>query len=348
MRLFLWVSTCLATALALVAIAMLARDGRAPGGRQPPAKVAAGAPPSLPTARPTPHALAPRETRTRPAPEASAAASPRSDGPRSPAPAAPAEGLFPAPAGPAAARTAPLAPAGEIAGEAILERIRAGEAGFEVLASRLPVRELPVAPAWKEGDEWIVETFYRQMQAPREVWTGPAPWRFRVERAVSYADRPCWQIVVSRDDDPAFEPAAFFMTRDGHRLVAAEVTATVQGKSRRVAWRFDEEAPPDAGTKAPFTIIPLDLPPEGARARVEPPGLAFDREPPVPGAAAGAADRARMPPPESLVGAGGEYLDLSYENPLDRTQVRQRWSRADMRWPVISRTETTWSFRRAN
>ena len=39
-------------------------------------------------------------------------------------------------------------------------------------------------------------------------------------------------------------------------------------------------------------------------------------------------------------------LDLDYENPLDRTPVHQRWTRDDQRWSVMSRTETTWSFRR--
>lgn len=225
--------------------------------------------------------------------------------------------------------------------EQILAHLKAGDPGFEILASRLPVERATVKPAWQAGDEWIVDTFYRQMQAPNEPWTGPARWRFRIEREVSFRDAPCLEFVVSRADDAAVPPAVFYVTREGYRLAGAETTVTQQGKSRRVTVLMDS-----AAARAPLSIVPFDLPPlgaEGAEARVAPPGLAFDREP--PGGLA-ASDRARLPAASAIIGAGEGALDLEYENPRDRTRVRQRWSPADMRWPVISRTETTWSFRR--
>lgn len=52
------------------------------------------------------------------------------------------------------------------------------------------------------------------------------------------------------------------------------------------------------------------------------------------------------PAPAELTGAGGAYLDIEFQDPHDGTTVRQRWSDSDLRWPVVSRTETTLSIRR--
>src|SRR5438105_9242493 len=76
---------------------------------------------------------------------------------------------------------APARPAHDLTNEEILAHLQAGDRGFEVLAARLPVAREVVKPAWQAGDEWIVDTFYRQMQAPGEPWSGPARWRFRIE-----------------------------------------------------------------------------------------------------------------------------------------------------------------------
>lgn len=219
----------------------------------------------------------------------------------------------------------------------ILAQIRAGTPGFEVLASRLPLERARVEPRLQAGDEWVVETFYRQMQAPREVWSNPAPWRFRVEGEVEFRGEACWQIVVTRADDPGVEPAVFYVTRATYRLAGAHATVVQQGKKVSVTYIPGEMAL-DQGVKVAFSAIPLDLPPLGAEAHVLPAGL----RPEAPGEGR---DRARMPAPEDLVGAGGAYLEVTYAHPVDGTPIRQRWSRDDMRWPVESRTNTTWSFR---
>ncbi len=221
-------------------------------------------------------------------------------------------------------------------------KIKAGEPGYEVLASRLPAESDHVAPVWREGDEWLVETYYRQMQASEQVWTGPATFRYRVEREVSYRDRPCYEIVVSSVDDAAADPAVFYVTRDG-RLAGQQTTVVQQGKKRVVT-----DVPEDESSRGPsviraqYTLAPFTLPPFGAEARVAPAGLAKE----LPARRTERSSRARQPKADDLVGSGGTYLDVEFEDPTDKSPITQRWSREDMRWPVVSRTATTVSFRR--
>lgn len=95
---------------------------------------------------------------------------------------------------------APSSVVAALTDDEVRARLAAGEPGMEVLASRLPEssRTTPLAPRWRAGDEWLVETWYRQVQAPEQGWSGPALWRFRVEREVSFRDEPCWELVVTR------------------------------------------------------------------------------------------------------------------------------------------------------
>lgn len=241
------------------------------------------------------------------------------------------------------APTTSATPAAVALSEAELRaKIRAGEPGFEVLASRLAPETGRIEPRWREGDEWLVETYYRQMQAPEQTWTGPAVFRFRVEREVSFRDRPCYEIVVSSTDDAAMDPAVFYVTRDG-RLAGQSTTVVQQGKKRTVVTLPEDETSREpAVIRASLSLTPFTLPPLGAEARVAPAGLA--KEPPARGRDRAA--RAHMPKADELVGAGGDYLDLEFEDPNDKTTVTQRWCRDDMRWPVVSRTPTTVSFRR--
>ncbi|MEZ0230727.1 MAG: hypothetical protein ACAI25_19050 [Planctomycetota bacterium] len=253
----------------------------------------------------------------------------------------------PAPRDPVApgsdARNAPGSPvasepsAKEPTRDEILAGLARGEPGYELLASRLPVEKTKVTPVWREGDEWLVDTWYRQMQAPNEPWTGPTTWRFRVAGETSYRDQPCLEITVTRTDDPAFPPSVFYVTRD-HRLAGVHTTVVQQGKQNRVEWA------PEAGgakaLKAPFTVVPFDLPAVGAEARILPPGLSH--EPPLAGDTTGA----NLPAADTLVGHGGASLELEFESPTDGSTIHQRWSSSDMRWPVYSRTQTTLSYRR--
>lgn len=219
-------------------------------------------------------------------------------------------------------------------------RLAEGEAGMEVLASRLPETSQAVAltPRWQPGDEWLVETWYRQMQAHEESWSGPALWRFRVEREVSFNDEPCLELVVTRADEPQVAPVTLWISRAAGRLAGVETTVVQQGKASRSLYT---PAPGDdaAALRAPVTSAPLRLPPLGALATVAPRGQPFDRLP--------IDTPADAPAPAELVGAGGDYLDVEFADPLDGTTVRQRWSPGDLRWPVVSRTETTVSVRRS-
>lgn len=248
--------------------------------------------------------------------------------------AAPADLTFAAPVAPMSSRV-------ELSPADLRARIAAGEPGLEVLASRLPVETAPLAPRWSAGDEWLVETWYRQMQAHDETWSGPALWRFKVEREVSFRDEPCMELVVTRADEPAAPPVTLWVGRDHGRLVGVETTVTQQGKAQRSLYVPDQGDGP-AALRAPLTSAPVRLPPLGALATVAPPGLPFDRTPFVSLSAAPPG----APPPAELVGAGGAYLDIEFHDPLDGTTIRQRWSQGDLRWPVVSRTETTVSLRR--
>ncbi|MEZ0230117.1 MAG: hypothetical protein ACAI25_15955 [Planctomycetota bacterium] len=221
-------------------------------------------------------------------------------------------------------------------------KIKAGEPGYEVLASRLPAETDRVTPVWREGDEWIVETYYRQMQAADQTWTGPAVFRFRVEREVSFRDRPCFEIVVTNTDDAAADPSVFYVTRDG-RLAGQQTTVVQQGKKRVVTDVPEDESSREPSViRAQYTLAPFTLPPFGAEAKVAVAGLAKE----LPARKNDRASRAHQPRADELVGSGGDYLDVEFEDPTDRTSVKQRWCREDMRWPVVSRTATTVSYRR--
>lgn len=221
--------------------------------------------------------------------------------------------------------------------EEIKAKIRAGEPGYEVFASRLNKRTLPLKPTWSKGDDWLVETYYRQMQAPGDIWTGPAKWRFRIANEVSYKGEECWQFVVSRVDDPKFPPSTIYITRDNHQLAGLETTVMQKGVRRKISYS------PSANERskvveARMSIIPFDLPGFGATATVVPAGLnttpVFLRR------------KDKMPKDAEILGHGDESYKIRFSQPSDKTRVRQRWASTDLRWPVESRTESTWSFRR--
>lgn len=231
------------------------------------------------------------------------------------------------------------APITEVTDDDLRARLASGEAGMEVLASRLPEtsQAVALAPRWQPGDEWLVETWYRQVQAHDECWSGPALWRFRVEREVSFRDEPCVEIVVTRADEPQVAPITMWVSRAGH-LAGVETTVVQQGKATRSLYTPEPGASGEA-LRAPVTAAPLRLPSMGALATVAPPGLPFDRLP--------VDTPPDAPAPAELVGAGGDYLDIEFADPLDGTTVRQRWSPRDLRWPVVTRSETTLSVRRS-
>ncbi|MDF1666361.1 MAG: hypothetical protein P1V97_31725 [Planctomycetota bacterium] len=228
-------------------------------------------------------------------------------------------------------------PAKTLTDEEIKAKIRAGEPGYEVFASRLTKKTLPLKPTWSKGDDWIVETYYRQMQAPGDVWTGPAKWRFRVANEVSYKGEQCWQFVVSRVDDPKFPPSTVYITRDSHQLAGLESSMMQKGERRKISYSPGKDERSKV-VEARMSIIPFDLPGFGATATVVPAGLnttpAFLRR------------KDKMPKDSEILGHGDESFKIRFSQPSDKTRVRQRWASTDLRWPVESRTETTWSFRR--
>lgn len=278
-------------------------------------------------------------------------ADPRQDGRGGAAPEAPRVPLDPPSAQPrgqdGAAPSADRQPAGavdpaaaddgvglDLSHDEIRARLAAGEPGMELLAARLPEhgQPAPLTPRWDVGDEWVVETWYLQAQAHGDEWIGPAVWRFRVEREVGFRDEPCLEVTVTRADEPQVPPVTLWIARGGH-LAGVETTVTQQGKSQRALHVIPRGETPEA-IRAPLTSAPVRLPPPGAAARHAPAGLPFD----LLGAA----------PPEAAahLRADGPTLDIEFRDPLDGTTVRQRWAPGDLRWPVVSRTETTLSLRR--
>lgn len=247
----------------------------------------------------------------------------------------------PAAAPASAAPTSDVPDATPLDADGLRAALARGEPGFDVLASRLEAPPVGITPRWTPGDEWLVETWYRQEQAPTRPWSGPALWRFRVEREVGFRDVPCLQLSVTRADDPTVEPLVLWIGRDSGRLVGSETTVVQQGKASRLLDAPDDgtSAAP-AAVRAPLTTAPVRLPARGALAMAAPPGVPFDRLQEPGDTPEGA------PAPEELTGAGGAYLDIEFKDPHDGTTVRQRWSDSDLRWPVVSRTGTTLSLRR--
>lgn len=281
------------------------------------------------------------------APDASPTAPDRERGPSRPAAATASDDAASSPVAPVTSADgdgsggAPVAPEA-LDPDALRAAIARGEPGFDVLASRLEAPPpVGITPRWAPGDEWLVETWYRQEQAPTRPWSGPALWRFRVEREVGFRDVPCFELSVTRADDPAVEPLVLWIGRDSGRLVGSETTVVQQGKASRLLDTPDDGAAAQpAAVRPPLTTAPVRLPPRGALAAAAPPGLRFDR------LAEPGDTPADAPADDQLTGAGGAYLDIEFTDPHDGTTVRQRWSDSDLRWPVVSRTETTLSLRR--
>ncbi|MCO5168236.1 MAG: hypothetical protein M9894_17990 [Planctomycetes bacterium] len=240
----------------------------------------------------------------------------------------------PAPAGGAAHASVDDGPGLDLGHDEIRARLAAGEPGMELLAARLPEhgQPAPLTPRWEVGDEWVVETWYRQVQAHADEWIGPAVWRFRVEREVGFRDEPCLELTVTRADEPQVPPVTLWIARAGH-LAGVETTVTQQGKAQRALHVIPRGDAPEA-LRAPLTSAPVRLPPPGALARLAPAGLPFD---PLGAAPPDVAEHLR---------SGDPTLDIEFRDPLDGTTVRQRWAQGDLRWPVVSRTETTLSLRR--
>jgi hypothetical protein len=227
---------------------------------------------------------------------------------------------------------------GKLTEDEIKAKIRAGEPGYEIFASRLTQSTVKIEPKWRKGDDFIVETYYYQMQAPGEIWSGPALWRFRIENEVSFRGEKCWQFIVTRIDDPKLSPSTFYVTRDTYQLAGMETTIIQKSKKRKMVY-VPKASERSAAIEAHLSIVPFDIPAYRSEAKVIPAGL--NKTPKF------LARKAKMPKDNEILGFTGETYKVNYKTPFDRTRVRQTWSSTDMRWPVESRTESTWSFRRA-
>jgi hypothetical protein len=219
----------------------------------------------------------------------------------------------------------------------IKAKVLAGEPGFEVFASRLTSHKVKIEPKWAKGDDWIVETYYYQMQSAGDVWIGPALWRFRITAELSFRGQNCWQFIITRADDPSYPPSTIYITRHSYQLAGLETTVQQKGERRKLTY-IPKENERSAAVQARYSIIPFDLPGFQSEATVIPAGL--HKTP------AFLARKAKMPKDDELLGYRKASYKILYKQPFDRTRVQQRWAANDMRWPVESRTKSSWSFRR--
>jgi len=204
------------------------------------------------------------------------------------------------------------------------------ESGAELLKTEESVQTAPARYAFETGESWEVVSFYRQTQAgDGQVWSDPIRWRYVVEREASFEGRPARVVIVRKLDaqgqvDSRFPASTFYLGKDDHRLLGADLYEVRGGKGKYTKVAY-------GGSKGPIrakgSIVPFDLPENGAQGRVTSGRELPHLEPGTP--------TERFPQPGELVGAGQDALSLSYTLSTGGT-IRQRWSLGDMRWPVES------------
>ena len=204
------------------------------------------------------------------------------------------------------------------------------EAGAELLKTEETRVTAPARYAFEVGESWEVVSFYRQTQAgDGQVWSDPIRWRYLVEREASFDGRAARVVIVRKLDaqgqvDSRFPASTFYLGQDDHRLLGADLYEVRGGKGKYTKVAY-------GGSKGPIraqgSIVPFDLPENGAEGRVTRGRELPHLEPGTP--------TARFPKPGELVGAGEDALSLSYTLSTGGT-IRQRWSLGDMRWPVES------------
>ncbi len=204
---------------------------------------------------------------------------------------------------------------------------------LESSKSERPTRAL--SPSWKEGDEWIVHTWLRQMHQPRGGWSKePIRFRYRVKGLARFDGADCRKVVVDLPDAADFRPETFFV--DGRSYALRGLARTSREKGEWVP-RTHHFGPGDGkGSSARNTSVPFDLPGAGTVGTVSAGDDAFTTlrfsEPGAP-----------RPTPDHLVGAGGEYTEITIAS-IDGT-IRQRWAAEDSRWPVESVSNEARSYR---
>jgi hypothetical protein len=204
------------------------------------------------------------------------------------------------------------------------------ESGAELLKTEEAVRTAPARYAFETGESWEVVSFYRQTQAgDGQVWSDPIRWRYEVEREASFDGRPCRVVIVRKLDaqgqvDSRFPASTFYLGKDDHRLLGADLYEVRGGKGKYTKVAYSGKKGP---IRAKGSIVPFDLPENGAEGRVTSGRELPHLEPGLP--------KERFPQPGELVGAGEEALSLDYTLPTGG-KIRQRWSLGDMRWPVES------------
>ncbi len=245
--------------------------------------------------------------------------------------------------GPGAAAPSPSWPAPGATGVALLMN-----------RERPSWRREAILPRWQTGDSWVVETYYRNMASPQDRLSQKLRWRFTVERETSYHDRPCHVLRIALLDGESmshenrdFPASTLYITVDNYRLLGAVVPIRQQGKTAMMTLSFADAAGSEGyAAKAAGSIVPFDLPPVGVEATAVPHGASLPRLEDLKELSA--SDRARLPSPERIFGFGGEYLEIEYDSPIDGTRIHQKWSPEDMRWPAVSLTNTTRSYRLAH
>ena len=216
------------------------------------------------------------------------------------------------------------------------------EVGAGVLRREETRHETVLNYRWDEGDEWTVETYYRQMQSGYgEVWSAPTYWRFKVDRNEVCQGVSCQVLVVTMlgaNGAPVqdFPPCTYYISVDDHQLVAADVYHVSGGKGK-----FSRVGGGTGALGIVGSIVPFDLPVRGTRGTVvSAPPLEAPRTPMT------ARSRRSLPQAGELLGAGDDYVEVAYASPGDGTKITQRWAASDLRWPASSITHHRRSYRR--
>ncbi len=210
-------------------------------------------------------------------------------------------------------------------------------------ASNRERAERVLAPRWRTGDQWTVDTYVARIQHPEGGWSArPRRYRYTVTDETRFGDHEVFAVEVvmlsAEGDTPVadFPPETFYVERFSYALVGLERTSRESGKDVKRIERFSPDLPEGVGSSAMFTSVPFDLPPRGIVGELAAYDDAFTAlkfsEPDAP----------RIPEGE-LVGAGGDIIEVHFSG-SDGTPVHQRWSATDPRWPVESVTPTTRSY----
>ncbi len=221
--------------------------------------------------------------------------------------------------------------------------------GADVLAaSTADGPEQPVQLRWFKGDAWVVEVWLREMQTPQGGWSAtPSRFRYRVTDETVFEGIECFEVTVDLlgqagaegGDEPVgdFRPEVFYVDRESYKLVGVFRHAREGGKWVKRTRRLADDPRPEMGSSAAGTSVPFDLPPAGALGEARSGTDAFTTfrfsEPGAP-----------RPDAASLLGAGGDYTEVSFGSPRGG-KVHQRWAAGDRRWPAESVSTRARSYR---